>query len=180
MRFLNIPGAEKSQKLSAAKKGGLYLVWQDAGWGTEVDDCKQQNHFSDALVEACVELIRDRWMPQPSPVWITCVPSLRSKALVPNFAWRLAEALDIPFSPAVIKTAETGRQITMMNSWQQSSNLDGAFHVDKKLIGSGAVLLIDDVVASGWSLTIIGALLRQAGTGPVLPLVLASASAAGD
>ncbi|WP_170335520.1 RecQ family ATP-dependent DNA helicase [Ruegeria arenilitoris] len=162
------------------EEGRALSTWKDGGWGTEVDDCKQSGFFSDALVDACVELVKERWMPQPYPVWITCVPSLRSEALVPNFAQRLAHALDIPFSPAVTKIRETERQITMMNSSQQASNLDGAFHVNKDLIGSGATLLIDDVVDSRWSVTVVGALLRQAGTGPVFPLVLASASAAGD
>jgi ATP-dependent DNA helicase RecQ len=33
----------------------------------------------------------------------------------------------------------------------------------------GAVLLIDDIVDSKWTLTVIAALLRQAGSGPVFP-----------
>jgi ATP-dependent DNA helicase RecQ len=41
------------------------------------------------------------------------------------------------------------------------------------------VLLVDDVVDSGWTLTVLAALLRQAGSGPVLPLALAS-TAVGD
>ena len=36
----------------------------------------------------------------------------------------------------------------------------------------GAVLLIDDVTRSGWTLTAAAALLREAGAGRVLPLVL--------
>ncbi|MER8420970.1 hypothetical protein NKH21_26505, partial [Mesorhizobium sp. M1329] len=58
------------------------------------------------------------------------------------------------------------------------SNLDGAFEVAAEQLERGSVLLVDDVVDSRWSLTVIGALLRQAGAGPVFPLVLASASAA--
>ena len=38
------------------------------------------------------------------------------------------------------------------------------------------VLLVDDVVYSGWTLTICGARLRNAGSGPVLPFTLATAS----
>ncbi len=37
------------------------------------------------------------------------------------------------------------------------------------------VLLIDDLVDSRWTLTVAGRALRQAGTGQVLPLVLAQA-----
>ena len=36
----------------------------------------------------------------------------------------------------------------------------------------GPVLLLDDVIRSGFSLTVASALLREAGAGPVYPLVL--------
>jgi ATP-dependent DNA helicase RecQ len=35
----------------------------------------------------------------------------------------------------------------------------------------GPVLLVDDVARSGWTVTVAGALLRDGGAGPVLPLV---------
>lgn len=41
---------------------------------------------------------------------------------------------------------------------------------------NGPVLLVDDVVDSGWTLTTIAALLRQAGSGCVYPAALATAS----
>jgi ATP-dependent DNA helicase RecQ len=37
----------------------------------------------------------------------------------------------------------------------------------------GPVLLIDDLVDSGWTLTETGRLLSRSGSGPVYPLVLA-------
>ncbi|MER8385710.1 hypothetical protein NKJ46_33810 [Mesorhizobium sp. M0166] len=158
--------------------GRALSVWRDAGWGTQVDEDKEGGRFSDELVEACAEMIEERWHPQPAPTWVTCVPSLRSEALVPDFAKRLAIRLGVPFRDVVSKVKETQRQRHMMNSWQQSSNLDGAFEVAAEQLERGSVLLVDDVVDSRWSLTVIGALLRQAGAGPVFPLVLASASAA--
>jgi ATP-dependent DNA helicase RecQ len=36
----------------------------------------------------------------------------------------------------------------------------------------GPLLLLDDVTGSGWTLTVLSALLREAGAGPVYPLVL--------
>jgi ATP-dependent DNA helicase RecQ len=160
--------------------GRALSVWRDAGWGTRVDEDKEAGRFSDDLVEACAQMIQARWLPQPAPTWVTCVPSLRSEGLVPDFAERLAHRLGIPFKHAVSKVRETERQRNMMNSWQQSSNLDGAFEVDAEQVQVGSVLLVDDVVDSRWSLTVVGALLRQAGAAQVFPMVLASASAAGD
>jgi ATP-dependent DNA helicase RecQ len=62
----------------------------------------------------------------------------------------------------------------MENSWQQVHNLDGAFRVDPWEGMAGPVLLIDDIVDSRWTFTVVAALLRQAGSGPVCPLALAA------
>jgi ATP-dependent DNA helicase RecQ len=61
----------------------------------------------------------------------------------------------------------------MQNSYQQAHNLVNAFTVDYWEGMKEAVLLVDDMVDSRWTLTIIAALLRQAGSGPVLPFALA-------
>ncbi|HYH45640.1 MAG TPA: phosphoribosyltransferase, partial [Thermoanaerobaculia bacterium] len=42
------------------------------------------------------------------------------------------------------------------------------------------VLLVDDVVDSRWTMTIAAALLRQAGSGPVWPVALATFSSGGS
>lgn len=54
-------------------------------------------------------------------------------------------------------------------------HLDGAFEL-KNGIPTTPVLLVDDIIDSGWTLTVLAALLRQAGSGPVFPVVLASTS----
>ncbi len=158
------------------EEGRALAIWRDAGWSPLIEEGKENGTFSDELVNACVAMISDRWAPNPFPTWVTCVPSLRSAELVPDFSRRVAAALGIPFVEAVEKVAETERQRNMMNGWQQAHNLDGAFLVDNDVVLAGPVLLIDDIADSRWSLTVIGALLRNSGSGPVLPLVLALAS----
>lgn len=160
----------------SSEQGRALSIWRDAGWAPAVEAGKEAGQFSDELVDACVEMI-NRWGPNPEPEWVTCVPSLRSTELVPDFAERLADALGIPFRLAISKVQETQRQRNMMNSWQQAHNLDGAFAVDPNEVENGPVLLVDDIVDSRWSLTVAGALLRSAGSGPVFPLALALASA---
>jgi ATP-dependent DNA helicase RecQ len=51
----------------------------------------------------------------------------------------------------------------------------GAFEF-KKGIPDTPVLLVDDMVDSGWTMTVIVALLRHAGSGAVFPVALATTS----
>lgn len=157
-------------------EGRALALWGDIGWAQLVQKGKQEGHFHDDLVDACVEMVRRRWRPEPAPTWVTCIPSLRSHNLVPDFANRLAARLRLPFVAAVSKVSETQRQRVMMNTWQQAHNLDGAFAVHEEDVLPGAVLLVDDIVDSRWSMTIIGMLLREAGAGLVYPLALSLAS----
>ena len=53
--------------------------------------------------------------------------------------------------------------------------MDGVFSI-KEPIPQGNVFLIDDVVDSRWTLTVLSALLQQAGSGKVYPVALASTS----
>ncbi|MEN6370556.1 MAG: RecQ family ATP-dependent DNA helicase [Armatimonadota bacterium] len=157
-----------------AEQGRALCVWGDAGWGELVKQGKQEDGcFSDELVNAAVDMIRNRWNPQPPPAWVTCVPSLNHEVLVPDFAKRVADALGIPFHPCVTKARDTQPQKLMHNSSQQLNNIKDAFAIDEKLITPNPVLLVDDMVDSGWTFTVITVLLRASGSGEVLPLALA-------
>ncbi|BAY62517.1 ATP-dependent DNA helicase [Calothrix brevissima NIES-22] len=156
-----------------AETGRALSLWGDAGWGELVKQGKyRNNHFDDTLVQGVYDMIQ-RWQPQSFPTWVTCVPSLNCPELVPNFAQRLAAKLNLPFKPIVRKIRETQLQKNMSNSYQQAHNLDGAFAVDPFPEMNASVFLIDDMVDSRWTFTIIAALLRNAGSGMVFPVALA-------
>ena len=147
--------------------------WNDPGWGELVRQGKfKAGKFDDRLVRASVEMIRDRWKPDPYPTWVTCVPSLERQGLVPDFARRLAGELGLPFKRAIKKNRPTRPQKEMQNSFQQASNLDGAFQAGIWDGIGGPVFLIDDMVDSRWTFTVIAALLLQKGSGPVYPFAL--------
>jgi ATP-dependent DNA helicase RecQ len=152
-------------------------AWGDSGWGVAVRNGKYVGgRFHDDLVEECAR----RWLehaPLPAPEWVACIPSLRHPDLVPDLARRLAERLGLPFRMALVCTGERPQQKTMANGVQQAKNMDGAFRVATDQVLPGAVLLVDDVVDSRWTLTVAAYLLLREGSGPVLPLVLADAGA---
>ena len=156
-----------------AAEGRALCVWGDAGWGQSVRDGKYRDgYFADDLVTACESIIRE-WNPQPSPVWVACIPSLRHPQLVPNFAQRLAVRLGLRFFDVLIKSDDRPEQKTMANSIQQARNIDGALALRTRAIPCGSVLLIDDMVDSRWTMTVASWLLRSNGSGEVFPLALA-------
>ncbi|WP_027329013.1 RecQ family ATP-dependent DNA helicase [Marinimicrobium agarilyticum] len=158
-----------------AQEGRVLSRWRDAGWGTAVADHKHAGHFGDELVMAMAEMIQQRWQPGPAPTWVCCVPSRNHTELVPDFARRVAAHLGLPFVDVVHKVKDNQPQKGQQNRYHQCRNLDGAFAIQQP-VPEGPVLLVDDIVDSGWTLTVIAALLQQAGSGLVYPAALASSS----
>ncbi|MGB4599980.1 MAG: helicase-related protein [Trichlorobacter sp.] len=158
-----------------AETGRILSRWGDAGWGRIVAEDKHNNRFRDDLVNAVAEMVTKRWRPEPRPTWVTCVPSRNHLELVPDFARRLAARLNLPFVEAVIKVRDNQQQKFQQNRYHQCRNLDGVFSVIPG-ISNGPVLLVDDMVDSAWTMTVIAALLRRAGSGIVWPVALASTS----
>jgi ATP-dependent DNA helicase RecQ len=119
------------------------------------------------------------WNPAPAPTWVACIPSLRHPNLVPDFACRLAGRLGIPFSPCITKVKDNNEQKTMQNSYQQVRNLVGVFNITSEM-PQGPALLIDDMVDSRWTITVVASKLRNAGCPAVFPLALALNSQGND
>jgi ATP-dependent DNA helicase RecQ len=154
--------------------GRVLSVYGDGGWGGLVRQGKYHaGRFPDELVDATVELL-GRWAPEPAPTWVGCVPSTSSPGLVSEFAGRVAAALGLPLYQVVRRVRPGSPQKEMQNSVQQFRNVHGAFQVEGP-VPARPMLLIDDIVDSGWTLTVVGVALRAAGAGPVYPFALAKA-----
>lgn len=160
-----------------SEEGRVLSRWGEPVWGALVAQGKEAGLFDDELVAATVDLVRNRWPTAAQVAWVTCIPSRRHPDLVPDFARRVAAALQIPFRGVIQKTRETEQQKLMENRYHQCQNLDGAFSVLPEDGTGGPVLLIDDVVDSAWTLTLAAALLKQAGAHAVFPFALATTTA---
>jgi ATP-dependent DNA helicase RecQ len=99
------------------------------------------------------------------------VPSRRHSKLVEDLAGRIADVGRLPLQRVLERTRDDPPQLEMANSAHQCRNVRSAFTVIGQL-PAGGVLLVDDTADSKWTLTEVGARLREAGTGPVYPLVL--------
>jgi len=83
--------------------------------------------------------------------------------------------LNLPFAPVLERTKDAPEQKTMQNSSMQARNVLGTLAA-KGSVPSGPVLLVDDILDSGWTLTMAGYLLRTQGSGVVYPFTLAQAT----
>lgn len=158
------------------EEGRILSSYGDSGWGKIVEDDKyKKEYFRNELVEATIDILNNKWQELSNIECVAAVPSLRRPELVKSFAKRVAKRLKVPFLDIIRKPAETEEQKYMENSNMQAKNAYNAFSVEG-LVNYKNVLLIDDMVDSGWTLTVCGALLRRNGAEKVYPYALASTS----
>ncbi|MBN2303298.1 MAG: RecQ family ATP-dependent DNA helicase [Anaerolineae bacterium] len=170
-----IEGAKRARFQQTNAPGVVLCHYSDQSWGDLGRRGKYiDKHFADDLVTAAAELLGSYFRTlDTQPTWVTAVPSLRRPMLVPDFARRLAQALGLAYRDAVRNTRRCPEQKTMQNSWQQALNVRDAFEVYG--VSPEPVLLVDDMVDSRWTLTVIGQLLIERGCSEVHPFALAKA-----
>ncbi|MFC6019759.1 DEAD/DEAH box helicase [Plantactinospora solaniradicis] len=161
----------------------------DLGWGGRLRALTGPDASDAALpddVAAAVIEVLKAWAhgddPWPDrPVGVVAVGSRRRARLVRGLAGRIAEVGRLPLLGEVAaRTGEPAGPGPRGNSAQRVRALHGAFEVPEPLAEAlagltGPVLLVDDLVDSGWTMTMVARLLRQAGAPGVLPLALAVA-----
>lgn len=160
----------------------------DLGWGGRlralVGPDAADGPVPDDVVAAVVEVLRD-WSqgddPWPSrPAGVVAVGSRRHPRLVGSLAERIATIGRLPLLGQVAPAGAVGPETPRGNSAQRVRALHDAFRLPDELAGAlpgldGPVLLVDDLVDSGWTMAMVARLLRRAGAPDVLPLALAVA-----
>ena len=125
-----------------------------------------------AVVDALVGVLsrwREQWVDRP--VAVVPVPSRTRPELVSSMAARLAQVGQMPVVDVL--EAVGPRPSSGVASGARAAAVAASLRVRPGAqVPAGPVLLVDDVSASGWTLTVAAAALREAGTGEVLPLVL--------
>ncbi|GHH96119.1 ATP-dependent DNA helicase RecQ [Streptomyces capillispiralis] len=168
----------------------------DIGWGNRLRPLLAENApdgpVPDDVLQAAVAVLAD-WARSPGgwasndagaaarPVGVVAVPSLARPELVGSLAQGIAAVGRLPFLGTLTYTGPDGAHAARRsNSAQRLRALSGAFTVSEELAGAlarspGPVLLVDDFTDSGWTLAVAARMIRRAGGGAVLPLVLAAA-----
>lgn len=170
-----LPGIRKITDLLPYTAGVALCHFYESGVGDWVkQDRASGKQYREELVSMSVKLLQKAFSDLDSqPQWITAVPSLRRPTLVAHFAQQLAQALDLPYIEAIRHHQQHPPQETMHNSYNQAVNVQNAFTITPD-IPKQAVLLVDDIADSRWTLTTIAHQLQIGGVPSVMPFVLAT------
>ncbi len=163
-------------KIQYVNNVGIYLAnYGDAGYGELVkrDKYSADRKFCDELLVRSVEVLKPIIVNCGFQA-ITCVPSLRSD-IVKDFAERVAQKCEVPFF-VLLQKMVAQQQKFMENSAHQCENAYKSFSLISGVTLPEKVILIDDIVDSGWTLTVCGYRLMEGGCKEVFPFALASST----
>ena len=158
-----------------AESGRALGRLSDIGWGTRLRTLLSgpDGPVPDEVLGAVIDVLKG-WGWEQRPTGVVAVPSRTRPHLVGSLAARLAEVGRLPLLGTLDLLRDVPVGAGRSNSAQRVKAVRGAFGVPDGLVLDGRpLLLVDDVVDSGWTLTEATRVLRRAGAGPVLPLVLA-------
>jgi ATP-dependent DNA helicase RecQ len=154
-----------------AEEGRALCRVDDAGWWPAVAEAMATGAVTDELVDGIARALK-RWPWADRPTWVTWIPSNANESFLATVAARIGALGKLDVVPVITRT-RTGRpQAAVENSAHRLANVWGAFAVDP-VRHRGPVLVLDDFSDSGWTMTVVAALLREAGADAVLPFVLA-------
>src|SRR5579859_1916154 len=182
MKDLGISGA--SGKIPAdhtAEPGRALGRLTDVGWGTILRallaDEAPDGAVTDQLTDAVVKVLA-AWDWSQRPAGIVTMPSRTRPVLIASLGQRIAQLGRLPHLGSLGYTSPDGPGPRRHNSAQRLRSLWQALTVPDDLREAltqcdGPLLLIDDRIETGWTMTVAARQLREAGAPAVLPLALA-------
>jgi len=155
-----------------------------AGWGGRLREllgpAAPDAPVPDDVFDAVVRVLA-AWDWEQRPAAIVTIASSGRPLLVESLGGRLGQVGRLPLLGRVEDQRPGEPAAPAHNSAQRVRQLWERFRLEPELLGAlpglrGPVLLVDDRVDSGWTMTIAARLLREAGAPAVLPLALAVTS----
>jgi len=158
-----------------ARRGRALSRVGDGALGAQVDALLDGalRELSPAILRGLIDVLR-RWDWDQRPTWICPMPSRSNHQLIDVVADTVSKSGKMPVVRALVRVDDRGGvQADQSNSAHQVANVWGRIAVDPTVeIPEGPVLLVDDQIQSGWTMTIASVLLAEAGADAVLPLAL--------
>lgn len=176
-------GVEAKGKIGSGRRcepGRVLARLSDVHWGVRLGELLDGDGLApDWLLDACVAVLKD-WLWQDRPTAIMAMPSPAHPQLVSSVVAQLGRVGRLQVLPPMVDTRSGAPVAAEVNSAYALAGVWGRYEVPAELTGVGGalargpvVLLVDATLTDGWSFTVAGALLRDAGAGAVLPLALA-------
>jgi ATP-dependent DNA helicase RecQ len=182
MKELGIDAAGKIQSGQLAEPGRALGRLTDIGWGaalrTLLAEQAPDGPVTDQIADAMVQVLAS-WDWRQRPAAVVAMPSLSRPALITSLGQRIAAIGRLPYLGTLGYATEDGPGPRRHNSAQRLATLWRALIVPDDLgraLASGTegpVLLVDDQIDTGWTMTVAAMRLREAGAPAVLPLALA-------
>jgi ATP-dependent DNA helicase RecQ len=172
MAALGVPLTGKVRTMS--ETGRALGRLSDVGWGTrlralfEADDAE----VPDDVVKAVVEVLAG-WGWAARPTSVVAMPSRSRPLLVDSLAGRIAAIGRLTRAGTLARTRDGAPGAGRSNSAQRLKAVHGSLSAAGVTVDGSPVLLVDDRTDTGWTIAEATRVLREAGSGPVLPLVLA-------
>ncbi|ANN19630.1 recombinase RecQ [Amycolatopsis orientalis] len=181
MAGLEVPLSGRLPAGEQAETGQVVGRVTDVGWGTRlrelVGPSATDAELPDPVFQACIEVLKG-WQWAERPVAVVEIPSATRPQLVHSLATKLASIGRLEYLGTLASAGPPPRQA---NSAQRLADLWKRLSLPDDLAAGvaaaeGPILLVDDLIDTGWTMTLSARLLRQAGARAVLPFALASTS----
>ena len=181
LKALGLDVAGKIPATLTAEPGRAIGRLTDIGWGAMLrallTEGAPDEPVTEPVVAAAIKVLA-AWDWAQRPAGVLTLPSRTRPRLITSFGQRLATIGRLPYLGALAYTSDAGPGPRRHNSAQRLSSLWHALEVPgdvRAAVGSldGPVLVVDDRIETGWTMTVAARLLREAGASGALPLALA-------
>jgi ATP-dependent DNA helicase RecQ len=166
-------GSGRKGRLAGIEPGRALAFADDPAWVEVIaelagPDAEPSDELRSGLVDVLKSWAKD-WGERP--VAVVPVPSRTHPRRVVGMAEHIAAVGRLPLLD-VLRVTGPAPPADVASAGRVSALLAGlAVAPDAPALPDGPLLLVDDVARTGWTTTVAAALLRDAGGGPVLPLV---------
>ncbi|NMH77599.1 RecQ family ATP-dependent DNA helicase [Pseudonocardia xinjiangensis] len=174
MAELGVPVSGRIAAGELADVGRVIGRLSDIGWGTRLRElvAGPDAPIPADVLDACVRVLAG-WGWEERPVGVVGIGSRTRPHQLDHLARRIAEIGRLPLLGTLVPAGP--RPAAHDNSAQRLAAVWGAFEPPTFAPPGGPILLVDDLIDSGWTATVAARLLRQAGATAVLPFALALA-----
>jgi len=181
MKALGVDAAGKIPAELTAEPGRALGRLTDIGWGsmlrTLLAEGAPDEPVTEPVVAAAIKVLA-AWDWAQRPAGVLTLPSRTRPMLITSLGRQLASVGRLSYLGALAYTGEDGPGPRRHNSAQRLGSLWHAFEVPGDVREAlrdldGPVLVVDDRIETGWTMTVAARLLRQAGAPATLPFALA-------